>query len=227
MKKKYISNAVLTALLISLPYFAAFSKQEEAFKSKGNVPADVFDSGDVMKFTVVKDISTVEFEGTSFLHLFHGVTHNARGFTTLSFSRPERAKTEITIPVNSITGYALGSEKSDLTKNIHMNLESDVFPDMNFKILQVLPEKSDTGPGERRYLVRGDLTIHGVTRSVIFTADMEVKGGYLHVTGEYNSLNMKDFGVEPKPLFAVIKVSDIVDVRFDIYEELSSNETSK
>jgi len=230
MIKKYLSIAVLAALLI--PFFCSpgYSKQEQeekVFNSKGNVPAGIFDSEGVMKFTVVKDISTVEFEGHSFMHLYHGVTHDPEGFTTLSFARPERATAEITIPVDSITGYALGTEKSDLTKNIHMNLESDKFYVINLELLQVLPEKSGTGPGKRSYLAKGDLTIHGVTRPVIFTADMDVKGGYLHITGEYNSLNMRDYGVDPKPLFAIVKVSDVVDVRFDIYEELSKNDNSK
>lgn len=227
MMKKYLSIAVLTALLIPFFYTSGYSKQEEVFNSKGNVPAGIFDSDDVMNFTVVKDISTIEFEGNSFMHLYHGVTHDPEGFTTLSFAHPERATAEITIPVDSITGYALGTEKSDLTKNIHMNLESDKFYVINLELLQVLPEKSGTGPGKRRYLAKGDLTIHGVTRPIIFTADMDVKGGYLHITGEYNSLNMRDFGVDPKPLFAVIKVSDLVDVRFDIYEELSNNGDSQ
>lgn len=224
--KKYTIRVLLVAFLISLMPFAAFSKQETGVNPEGNVPPEIFDSEDVMQFSVVKDISTIEFEGKSFLHLYHGVTHNAGGSTRLSFSRPELASTEIVIPVDSITGYALGSEKDDLTKNIHMNLESDKFPQMTLKITQVLPEKSGTGPGKRRFLVKGDLTIHDVTQPVIFTADMEVKDGYLHVTGEYDSLKMRDFGVEPKPLMAVIKVSDVVDVKFEIYEELSSNEAS-
>jgi len=226
MPRKYMKGALLiTALFISIPPYEAFSKQEPAINSRGNLAADIFDRGGVMEFGVVKDISTVEFVGTSLMHHFHGVSHKATGFTRLSFIKPEYASSEVAIPVNSLTGFALGSEKSDLTKNIHLNLQSDKFPDITLKIKQVLLEKSGTGPGKRRFLVKGDLSIHNVTRPVIFTADMDVKDGYLHITGEYDSLNMRDFGVEPKPLIAFIKVSDLVDVKFDIYEELKSNAT--
>lgn len=222
MSKKYIMGALLiTTLTISIPPYAAFSKQESAIDSRGNLTDEIFDRGGLMDFGVVKDISTVEFVGTSLMHHFHGVSHEAAGFTRLSFIKPEYASSEVAIPVNSLTGFALGSEKSDLTKNIHMNLQSDQFPDITFKIKRVLPEKSDTGPGKRRFLVKGDLTIHNVTRPVIFTADMDVKDGYLHITGEYDSLNMRDFGVKPKPLMSFIKVNDLVDVKFDIYEELT------
>jgi polyisoprenoid-binding protein YceI len=228
MLTKYIQAAVsIMALFILIAPDAAFSKQGEEINSRGSLPADIFDRVSVMEFGVVKDISTVEFVGTSLMHHFHGVSHEARGFTRLSFTSPENASSEVTIPVNSLTGFALGSEKSDLTKNIHMNLESDKFPDMNLKIKQVLPENSGTGPGKRRFLVKGNLTIHNVTRPVIFTADMDVKDGYLHITGEYDSLNMRDFGVKPKPLMAFIKVDDLVDVKFNIYEELKGDATLK
>lgn len=228
MLRKYIQGTVLImALFMLIAPYSALSKQGEAINTRGNIPDDIFERGGVMEFGVVKDISTVEFVGTSLMHHFHGVSHEATGFTRLSFMSPEYASSEIAIPVNSLTGFALGSEKSDLTKNIHMNLESDTFPDINLKIKQVLPEKSGTGPGKRGFLVKGDLTIHNVTRPVIFTADMDVKDGYLHITGEYDSLNMRDFGVKPKPLMALIKVNDLVDVKFDIYEELKSNAALK
>jgi polyisoprenoid-binding protein YceI len=228
MLRKYMrGSALIMALFISIAPYVAFSKQGQEIDSRGNVPADIFDRAGVMEFDVLKDISTVEFVGTSLMHHFHGVSHEARGFTRLSFASPEYASSELAIPVDSLTGFALGSEKSNLTKNIHMNLESDKFPDINFKIKRVLPEKSGTGPGKRRFLVKGDLTIHGVTRSAIFTTDMNVKDGYLHITGEYDSLNMKDFGVKPRPLMAFIKVGDLVDVKFDIYEELKGNATLK
>lgn len=227
MLKIYIQGAVLMALFISVTHYSALSKQMETINSRGNLPADIFDRADVMEFRVVKDVSTVEFVGTSLMHHFHGVSHEVRGFTRISFINPEYASSEVAIPVDSLTGFALGSEKSDLTKNIHMNLQSDKFPDIDLKIIQVLPEKSGAEPGKKRFLVKGDLTIHNVTRPIIFTADMDVEDGYLHFTGEYDSLNMRDFGVEPKPLMALIKVSDLVDVKFNIYEEMKINETLK
>ena len=228
MLRKYIQRALLImAFFVLLTPYSAVSKQGETINPRGNLPDDIFERGGVMEFGIVREISTVEFVGTSLMHHFHGVSNEPTGFTRLSFKSPEYASSEIAIPVNSITGFALGSEKSDLTKNIHMNLESDKFPDINLKIKQVLPERSGTGPGKRRFLAKGDLTIHNVTRSLIFTADMDVKDGYLHITGEYDSLNMGDFGVKPKPLMALVKVGDLVDVKFVIYEALKGNETLK
>lgn len=219
--KSYTAFILSAAFIVSFIPRAGFASQD----SGGGVTPDVYAAGRVTEFEVVGGKSTVEFIGTSLMHHFHGVSHEPSGFTSVDFGNP-RATTsaEITVPVDSIKGIALGSEKSDLSKNIRENLESEKYPDIKFKVTQILPENTDaSAPSKRSYLLKGDLTIHNVTKPVVLTADTEIKDGYLHVTGEYDNLDMTDYGVEPKPLFAIVSVNDVVDVKFDLYESLKEN----
>jgi polyisoprenoid-binding protein YceI len=220
--KSYAAFILSAAFIVSFIPSAGLASQDTAPGSGGGVTPDVYTGGRVTEFEVVAGKSSVEFIGTSLMHHFHGVSHEPSGFTSVDFGNP-RATTsaEITVPVDSIKGIALGSEKSDLSKNIHENLESEKYPDIKFKVTQILPESTDaSAPSKSSYLLKGDLTIHNMTKPVVLTADTEIKDGYLHVTGEYDNLDMTDYGVEPKPLFAVVSVNDVVDVKFDLYEDL-------
>jgi polyisoprenoid-binding protein YceI len=221
-KKSYAAVLLSAALIVSFFSRVAFPAQDKASPLKGSLTPDIYGSKEEAEFDIVGDKSTVEFKGTSLMHHFHGVSHEPSGFTRVNFSNPQATTvTEITVPVDSLKGFALGSEKSDLSKNIHQNLESDKYPDITFKVTQILPDKINPAhPSKRGYLLKGDLTIHNVTKSIILTVNSDIKDGFLHVTGEYDNLNMTDYGVEPKPLLALIRVDDIVDVKFDLYENM-------
>lgn len=222
IRKSYAAVILSAALIVSFMPRAAFPAEDRAAALPGSLTPDIFGGGPVMEFEVAGDKSTVEFIGTSLMHHFHGVSHEPSGFTRVNFGDPRTtAAAEITVPVNSLKGMALGSEKSDLSKNIHLNLESGKYPDITFRMTQILPEKADTAdPSKRSYLLKGDLTIHNVTKPVVLTVDADVRDGFLHLTGEYDNLDMNDYGVEPEPLMAMIKVDNIVDVKFDLYEDL-------
>jgi len=218
-----VKKSIVLVIIILLTPLTAISKQDTSETLKGSVTPDMLSKGEVMEFNVVKDLSAVEFIGTSFMHHFRGVTHEIEGFTKASFNDLKGASCEISIPVSTIDGFALGGKKEELTRNIHTNLEADKYPDILFKMRQARPEKIDLKAGKASFLVEGDLTIHNVTRTVIFPVDLEVKDGLLHLTGRYNNLNMRNYGVEPKPLVAFIKVRDLVDVKFDIYEDIKTS----
>lgn len=224
MRVKSFAALILSAAVIAsfIPP-AGFSSESETAGTGGNVTPGIYSGTGVTEFEVVGGKSSVEFTGTSLMHHFHGVSHEPTGFTNVDFGNPQATTSaEITVPVDTIKGIALGSEKADLSKNIRENLESGKYPDIKFKVTQILPEDSGSAsPEKKSYLLRGDLTIHNVTKPVVLTADTEVKDGYLHVTGEYDNLDMTDYGVEPKPLFAVVSVNDVVDVKFDLYEKLA------
>jgi len=223
--KSYAAFILSAAFIVSFIPRAGFTSEDAAPGATGNVTPAVYTGGRVTEFEIVGGKSSVEFIGTSLMHHFHGVSHEPSGFTSVDFGNPQATTSaEITVPVDSIKGIALGSEKSDLSKNIRENLESSKYPDIKFKVTQILPENTDaSAPSKRSYLLKGDLTIHNVTKPVVLAADTEIKDGYLHVTGEYDNLDMTDYGVEPKPLFAIVSVDDIVDVKFDLYESLKES----
>lgn len=221
----YAAFILSLAFIVSFIPRAGLTAEDTTSGMGGGVTPDVYTGGGVKEFEVVGGKSSVEFVGTSLMHHFHGVSHDPSGFTKVDFGNPQATTvSEITVPVNTLKGIALGSEKSDLSKNIHENLEAGKYPDITFKVTQILPENTDASdPSKRSYLLKGDLTIHNVTKSVVLTANADVEDGYLHVTGEYDNLDMTDYGVEPKPLFAIVSVNDVVDVKFDLYEDLKEN----
>jgi len=223
--KSYAAFILSAAFIVSFIPPAGFSAEETAPGTGGNVTPGVYHGGQVTEFEVVGGKSSVEFIGTSLMHHFHGVSHEPSGFTSVDFANPQSTTSvEITVPVDSIKGIALGSEKADLSKNISENLESGKYPDIKFKVTQILPENAGSAaPDKRSYLLKGDLTIHNVTKPIVLTSDTEVTDGYLHVTGEYDNLDMTEYGVTPKPLFAIVSVNDVVDVKFDLYENLKES----
>lgn len=218
-----VRKSIASLAIILLMPLAALPKQDTSDNPKGSVTPDMLSKEETMEFYVVGGISTVEFIGTSFMHHFKGRTTQIVGFTKGSFKDPQRASCEISIPVATIEGFAIGGKKEELTRNIHMNLEADNYPDILFKMKAVRMEKSNPESGKASFMIIGDLTIHNVTRQVVFPAHLEIKNGFLHVTGEYDNLNMRDYGVEPKPLMSFIKVKDSVDVKFDIYEDIRAS----
>jgi polyisoprenoid-binding protein YceI len=218
---------IIAALLISLTPLIALSEQNISETLKGDITPEIFNKTEVMEFNVVKGLSTVEFIGTSFMHHFEGVTHEIEGFTKGSFNNGEDTKCEISIPVKTIDGIAFGGKKEGLTNNIHINLEADKYPNILFKVQKAEPGKIVVKGGKANFLVKGDLTIHNITRTIIFPVDLDIKDGFIHFTGQYKNLNMRDYGVEPKPLMAFIKVGDTVDVKFDIYEAIQKDKASE
>jgi polyisoprenoid-binding protein YceI len=218
---------IIAALFISLTTLIAISEPNISETLKGDITPDIFNKTVVMEFNVVKGVSTVEFIGSSFMHHFEGVTHEIEGFTKGSFNDGEDVKCEISIPIKTIDGIALGAKKEGLTNNIHINLEADNYPNIVFKVQRVEPGEIDSKVGRANFLVKGDLTIHNVTRTIMFPVNLEIKDGLLRFTGKYYGLNMRDYGVEPKPLMAFIKVGDTVDVKFDIYEAIQKDSTSE
>lgn len=204
--------------------FNGYSEQLSTPNNQGHVTPDILISDQSFQFNIISDNSTVEFIGKSFIHHFEGTSHNVSGFTKGPFNKAVLTDCEITIPIESIEGKALGKSRDDLTRNIHENLEYDKYPLIKFKLNRAEPYRNvvlKAGTGD--YMIEGDLTIHNQTRRILFPVNMEIKNGYLHFKGRYDQLNMRDYGVEPKPLMAFIKVGDKVDVKFDIYEDINSN----
>ena len=218
---------VILILFIYCICLNSYSEQINSPDTQGHVTPDLLNSDQPVHFDIVSDGSMVEFEGKSFMHHFEGTSHSVTGFTKGPFNSAVLTGCEITIPIESIEGKALGKSRDDLTRNIHENLEYDKYPNIEFKLIRAEPYRNvDLNSGTGDYMIEGDLTIHNQTRRILFPVNMEIKNGYLHFTGRYDQLNVRDFGVEPKPLMAFIKVGDKVDVKFDIYEDVTSGKES-
>lgn len=95
-------------------------------------------------------------------------------------------------------------------------LETAKFPDITFKSTGIEGKLKN---GFYDVVVRGDITLHGVTRSISIPATVTVDGDKFRAKGEF-SLNRKHFGVNATEAFhGFVKVRHTIKFVFDIIGE--------
>lgn len=93
-------------------------------------------------------------------------------------------------------------------------LEPAKYPEIVFRSIAV----SGRAVGKNQYdlKIRGDLTLHGVTRQIVIPAKINVTGNDLRATGEF-SINRGDFNVKATSAFhGMVRVRGKVSFTFDI-----------
>lgn len=142
---------------------------------------------------------------------------------SISFDVADFAKTirgKLTVQVSSMnTGIEL--------RNKHMQssnwLESQKYPEISFEIKSVL-DVNQTSDNKLEFKVKGDFSMHGVTKEVIASGDVtyldeseltkkRAPGDLLGIRAKF-SVNLSDYGVDN----AVIgnKVSEMIDIGVNI-----------
>jgi polyisoprenoid-binding protein YceI len=132
--------------------------------------------------------SKVEFVGSKVTGKHDGGFKKFAGTVALVNGKPEDSNVSIDIDMNSVFTDADG-----LTKHLQTGDFFDVanHPKGSFKATKIVP---DTEKGAGNYLVTGDLTLRGVTKSVTFPATITVSDGNVVVKAEF-SINRKDFNI--------------------------------
>lgn len=93
-------------------------------------------------------------------------------------------------------------------------LEPGKYPEIVFKSTAV----TGKSPGDGQYdlKIRGDLTLHGVTRHIMIPAKVTLAGSTLRATGEF-SIDRSDFNVKATSAFhGLVRVRNKVKFTFDI-----------
>jgi polyisoprenoid-binding protein YceI len=95
----------------------------------------------------------------------------------------------------------------------HEVLETDGFPEIVYECMRV----TASGGGDRYWAaLNGDLTLHGVTRSLPLSARVIINGDSLRASGEF-SLKQSDFEIVPVTAAAgTVRVKDELKFTFDI-----------
>jgi polyisoprenoid-binding protein YceI len=95
----------------------------------------------------------------------------------------------------------------------HEVLETDGFPEIIYECMRV----TASGGGDRYWAaLNGDLTLHGVTRSLPLSARVIINGDSLRALGEF-SLKQSDFEIVPVTAAAgTVRVKDELKFTFDI-----------
>jgi len=109
---------------------------------------------------------------------------------------------------------ASDSERSTIesTMKSAQVLDPAGFPEITFASTSVESPAAEAVGTRTRYLVRGNLTLHGVTRPV----DMSVSFSEGRYTGKV-TLKQTDFGITPvKIAGGTVRVKDVIEIDFEI-----------
>jgi polyisoprenoid-binding protein YceI len=161
--------------------------------------------------------------GTSGLLSAFGHDHviSFREFTgdaRLSEDDAERGSLRMTIQAASLVETGKGFSDDD-RKTIERDareqaLEVSKHPEIVFKSTGL--SSRQTGSGEYRFDIRGDLTLHGVTRSLTVPARVTLQGDTLTARGEFTVLH-RDYKIRRLSAAAgTVKASDEIRMSFEI-----------
>jgi polyisoprenoid-binding protein YceI len=127
------------------------------------------------------------------------------------------AGTQITAVEMSANLATLQSDKSQRDGQLHrQSLETDQFPTATFSLTQPI----DLGPAPAdgqviQATATGDLTIHGVTKSVEIPVEARVAGDVVTVTGSIEIL-FADYGMNRPTSFLVLSIADHGTMEFQL-----------
>lgn len=152
--------------------------------------------------------------------LGHSPTFAIRDFTgqaRLDPAQPGGGSLNLLIKADSLEVMDDISSKDRREIESTMNqsvLESAKFPDMVFTSASVTANA--TGEGRYQVSVAGNLSLHGIARSVTIPAQVVVMGDMLRATGEL-PLRQSDFGIRPVSVAGgTLKIKDELKFSFDI-----------
>lgn len=138
------------------------------------------------KYLITPQNSKIEFVGSKVTGSHNGSFQDFSGQVDYT-GNPEQSRVNITIKTDSIT-----TDTADLTKHLKTPDFFDVakFPEASFESTAI------KAGGERgaSHTVTGNLTMHGVTKSVTFPATIAVTPDAASVDANF-SINRKDFGI--------------------------------
>ena len=138
------------------------------------------------KYLITSDNSRIEFVASKVTGSHNGSFKKFSGDIDFN-GQPENSRVSITIQTNSVE-----TDTPDLTRHLQTPDFFDVvkYPQATFVSTEIKPggEKGAT------HTVSGNLTLHGVPKSLTFPATIVVSPGAVTVDSTF-ALNRKDFGI--------------------------------
>ena len=137
------------------------------------------------KYVITPQTSKVEFIGSKVTGSHNGAFQRFAGVIEYA-GAPERSRVTITMETDSLT-----TDDANLTKHLKTADFFDVakFPQATFSSTEIKP-----GASGGSHTITGNLTLHGVTKSVTFPATINVTPDVANVDANF-SINRKDFGI--------------------------------
>ena len=117
----------------------------------------------------------------------------------------------------SVDVTKLSSDQSRRDQRIHsQGLESDRYPTATFKLTAPIALGSDATSGQTVHVsASGDLTIHGVTKSVTIPIDARLTGSKLELVGSI-TFPFSNFGMTPPSIGGFVSVQNNATMEFQL-----------
>ncbi len=132
---------------------------------------------------------------------------------TLEFEGTTITSTQILVDMTGLTTDSGSRDRQIKSQSI----ETNTFPEALFSLTS--PIELGTLPGDGvdvNFDATGDLTVHGVTRSVTIPLNAKVVGTVIVVTGEFNLL-LSDYDIAAPQAAIVLTVQDNADMEFQLF----------
>ena len=138
------------------------------------------------KYVINPQNSKIEFVGSKVTGQEHGSFGDFSGQIDYA-ATPENSRVNITMKIDSITTASPGLEKHLKTADF---FDAAKFPEATFASTAI----KAGGENGATHTVTGNLTMHGVTRSITFPATINVTPDAATVESNF-SINRKEFGI--------------------------------
>ena len=154
------------------------------------------------------DASKVEFTGAKVTGSHDGGFRDFAGTIDFDPAAPTNSTIEVTIQTSSIF-----TDSDRLTGHLKSDEFFDVanIPTAVFRSTAI----AEGGAGEATHTITGDLTLHGVTKSISFPATVSVSAAEVAATSEF-AIDRQDFGIT-YPGMPDDLIRDEVVIRLDLH----------
>lgn len=154
---------------------------------------------------------------SAFAHDHNIAIKDFSGDITLTPDTVTPATLEMTIKSASlaVTDKVSDKDRQEIEKTMRSAvLEVEKYPNIVFKSTNISAEKS--GDGQYNIQIWGDLTLHGVTRSIWFRATATVSGNGVRARGNF-AIRQTDYQIKPPAVAGgTVKVKDELKFSFEI-----------
>ena len=186
MVRSVIFTTIFTAALLFCSCANPASDKPKAVTNDAAALVSSSPAAAGQKYAFSSDTSKIEFIASKVTGTHHGSFKKFSG--TIDFNgQPENSRVAINIETSSVE-----TDTPDLTKHLQTPDFFDVarFPQATF----VSTEVKMGGEKGASHTVTGNLTLHGVTKSISFPATIVVAPDAITVDSTF-SINRKDFGI--------------------------------
>lgn len=164
------------------------------------------------RYRIIPDRSRVWIDARSSVHSIHSTADGLDGFVDLDADRDAivgpHPTAQLSFPVDRLSS---GNRLED--RELRKRIDARRYPTISGVLTGVVP-----AAGDGRFLVRGNLSFRGVSRSVEDCMTLNaVDDRTIRLVGE-STFDVRDFGIQP-PRILMLRVEPDVNVRVEILAE--------